>query len=68
MNQLDINDKNINIFNTCDTLKVLKLTVTAPNNIQLVLDSLCKFTNLQELYLYNNEITEIKGLDNLGCN
>ena len=65
MNQLDINDDNINIFITCDTLKILKLIVKAQNNIQLILNNLYKFTNLQHLTLSNNQITEIKGLDNL---
>ena len=60
-----ITDNNINDFNSLDPLKILILKVCAPNNIQLILDNLYKFTNLRELRLTANKITEIKGLEHL---
>ena len=65
MLELCINDDNINDLDNCDYLTITGLRILAPNNINLLLDKLYKFTNLEILILYNNKITEIKGLDNL---
>ena len=65
MTELHITDRNINDLDNCDYLMITKLSIFAPNNINLLLDKLHKFINLQILNLGNNQITEIKGLDNL---
>jgi Leucine-rich repeat (LRR) protein len=65
MTILNITDFNINDFNNCNYLSIIKLIIKAPYNINLLLDKLHKFINLQELSLSINQITEIKGLDNL---
>ena len=65
MTELYINNDNINDLDNCDYLNISKLTITVSKNINLILDKLYKFTNLQKLYLSNNKLTEIKGLDNL---
>ena len=65
MSELEINNKNINDLDKCDYLSITKLTILVSNNINLLLDELYKFTNLQELNLSFNKITEIKGLDKL---
>ena len=65
MSELVINDHNTNDLDNCYYLSITKLIIKVSNNINLLLDKLYKFTNLQELYLGNNQITEIKGLDNL---
>ena len=51
MTELNINDNNVYYLDNCDYLSITRLTIYAPNNINLVLDKLHKFTNLQELYL-----------------
>ena len=68
MTELLITDKNTNNLDNCDYLSITKLTILEAKNINLLLNKLYKFTNLQELNLsYNKitEITEIKGLNNL---
>ena len=65
MTELYINDNNISDLDNCDYLSITKICIMAPKNINLLLDKLYKFTNLQILYLYNNQITEIKGFENL---
>ena len=65
MTELYIDDKNVNDIDNYDYLTITSLTICAPNNINLLLDKLYKFTNLQILDLGNNQITEIEGLDNL---
>ncbi len=65
MTELQLNDKNIDAFINCNPLEISYLQICAPNNIELVLNNLYKFVNLQRLYLGFNQITEIKGLDNL---
>ena len=65
MTELRINDGNIDVFNSCNPLKILKLTVYAPKNFELILSNLNKFINLRELNLSENKISEIKGLDSL---
>ena len=65
MSELFINNQNTNDLDNCDYLSITKLTISRVNNINLLLDKLYKFTNLKELYLGNNKITEIKGLDKL---
>ena len=64
MSELFINNQNTNDLDNCDYLSIIKLTISKANNINLLLDKLYKFTNLQILDL-SNKITEIKGLDNL---
>ena len=64
MTEIYINN-NFDILNTCDTSKVTSFTINTPNNIQLILNNLCKLTNLQNLHLNCNEIKEIIGLDSL---
>ena len=65
MSGLFINNQNTNDLDNCDYFFIIKLNITRTYNINLLLDKLYKFINLQELYLSNNKITEIKGLDNL---
>ena len=65
MTELYINDNNIIDFYNCNYLSITSLKIVAPKNINLLLDKLYKFINLQELILYSTEIKEIKGLDNL---
>ncbi len=65
MTELEINDNNIDVFMNCEPLTVTKLTVLAPNNVQMILDNLYKFENLLELRLSNNQLTEMRGLDKL---
>ena len=65
MSELFINNQNTNDLDTCDYLSITKLTITKAKNINLLLDKLYKFTNLQILDLSTNKITEIKGIDNL---
>ncbi len=65
MTKLKIYDSNIYDFINCNPLEVTYLSIYAPNNIKLILNNLYKFVNLQKLSLYDNQITEIKGLDNL---
>ena len=65
MTKLYIDDNNIDVIDNCDYLSITKLTVLAPKNINLLLDKLNKFINLKILYLYDNQITEIKGLTKL---
>ena len=65
MLELYINDNNIDVIDNCDYLNISKLIISVSKNINLLLDKLYKFTNLQILRLYSNQITEIKGLDNL---
>ena len=65
MSELIINNENTNDLDNCDYLSITKLTISEVNNINLLLDKLYKFTNLEELILWNNKITEIKGLENL---
>ena len=60
---LEINNEN-DLYN-CDYLSIRKLIISVDNNINLLLDKLYKFTNLQLLDLRYNQITEIKGLDKL---
>ena len=62
MTELYITDKNINNLDNCDYLSIIKLTILVPINNILLLN---KFTNLQKLYLFDNEFKEIKGLDSL---
>ena len=64
MTELYINN-NINNLDNCDFLSITKLRINAPTYINKLLNKLDKFTNLQELYLYGNQISEIKGLDKL---
>ena len=61
MTKLCINN-NINDLYNCDYLSITCLSIFVPINITLLLN---KFTNLQKLYLSNNKLTEIKGLDKL---
>ena len=70
MLKLYINNKNINSIYNCDYLSINELTIEklcidALENINLIFNEIYKFTNLQKLAIYNNQITEIKGLDNL---
>jgi len=65
MTKLYIDDNNIDVINNCDYLSITKLSVLAPKNINLLLDKLNKFINLKILYLYDNQIIEIKGLTKL---
>ncbi len=65
MTELYIDDDNINEFYNCNYTSISSLRIEAPKNINLLLDKLYKFINLQSLYLWNNKIKEIKGLDNL---
>ena len=65
MTELYINNKYVNDLDNCDYLSITSLTICAPNNINLLLDKLHKFTNLQSLDLSNNQIKKIKKLDNL---
>ena len=65
MPKLCINDYNFNDLDNCNNLTITELRIYAPNNINLLLDKLYKFTNLQILFLSHNKITEIKGLDKL---
>jgi Leucine-rich repeat (LRR) protein len=65
MTELYINNNNINDFYNCNYLSITSLIIEASQNINLLLDKLYKFTNIKELKLRNNKITEIKGLDNL---
>ena len=62
MLELYIDDNNIDDLDNCDYLTIIKLSIIAPKNINLLLDKLYKFTNLQILELCNNEI---KGIDKL---
>ncbi len=63
MVELSINDNNINDFINCNPVEVIRLQIYSPNNIEIILNNLYKFVNLQILHLYNNQITEIKGLE-----
>ena len=68
MSELFIYNQNTNNLDNCDYLSITKLTIKEVNNINLLLDKLYKFTNLQQLVLSNNQIKgiiEIKGLDKL---
>ena len=67
MTELYINNDDINDLYYCDYLSITILTIiaTAHKNINLILEKLYKFTNLQELYLSNCQITEIKAIDHL---
>ena len=65
MIEIFINDNNINELDNYDYLSITKLYIEAPKNINLLLDKLYKFTNLKELKLCNNKITEIKAINNL---
>ena len=65
MTNLNINDENVNDLDNCEYLSIKELRIYESNNINLLLDKLYKFTNLQILDLGNNQITEIEGLDNL---
>ena len=65
MPELYINDDSINNLDNCDYLSILNLRIFVHKNINLLLDKLYKFTNLEILILYDNKITEIHGLDNL---
>ncbi len=65
MTKLVIDDVNIDAFINCNPLEISYLQICALNNIELVLNNLHKFVNLQILYLNTNQITEIKKLDNL---
>ncbi len=56
---------NVDAFFKCTPQTITKLKIYTKKNINLILDNLYKFTNLQSLYLYNNDILEIKGLDKL---
>ncbi len=65
MTELFITDYKINKFINCNPLKITQLIIYAVNDIELVLNNLHKFINLQKLCLYNNQIKEIKYLNNL---
>jgi len=70
MPRLYINDKNINSIYDYDYLSINELTIEKlfiepSKNINLILNEIYKFTNLQKLAIYDNQITEIKRLDNL---
>jgi len=65
MTELDINDDNFDDLDNYDYLSITKLNIEAPTNINLLLDKLYKFINLKVLYLSDNKITKIKGLDKL---
>jgi len=65
MTELYINDSNINDLDNCNYLNITTIGILTSKNINLLLDKLYKFTNLQQLRLCSNQITEIKGLDNL---
>ena len=65
MPELYINDDNINDLDNCDYLSISKLTISVNKNINLLLDKLYKFINLEILFLYDIKITEINGLNNL---
>ena len=65
MPELCIDDHNINNLDNYDYLNITKLTISVSKNINLLLDKLYKFTNLEILRLSSNQITEIKGLDKL---
>jgi len=60
--RLYITDNNIHDLYNCDYSTIIRITIVSENTNQL-LDNICKFSNLQILYLYN--LTEIKRLDNL---
>jgi Leucine-rich repeat (LRR) protein len=70
MLKLYIDNENINSIYNCDYLSIKELIIEelymeAPENINLIFNEIYKFTNLQKLAIYHNQITEIKGLDNL---
>ena len=65
MTKLYINDSNVNDFDNCNYLNITTINILKSKNINLLLDKLYKFTNLQVLELSNNQITEIKELDKL---
>ncbi len=44
-------NNNINDFINCNPLEITSLSIYAPNNIELVLNNLYKFVNLQNLNL-----------------
>ena len=46
MPELFINDNNIDNLDNYDVLTIIKLSIIAPRNINLLLDKLYKFTNL----------------------
>ncbi len=54
MTRLVINDKNVNDFNNCNPLEITYLKIYAFNNIELILNNLYKFKNLQVLCLDRN--------------
>ena len=62
MTELYIDDENVNDLDNCDYLSITSLTICAPNNINLLLDKLYEFTNLQTLYLHQNQIHPKKSL------
>ena len=51
MLELFINNQNTNDLDNCDYLSITKLNIKKVNNINLLLDKLYKFTNLQ-IYKY----------------
>ncbi len=57
MTELYINDKHINEFINCNPLDITCLKIYLPKNIELVLNNLYKFVNLQKLnfnfFIYN---------------
>ncbi len=65
MLELCIYDYNIGDLFSSNPLKVKSLNLITPKNIELILNNLGKYTNLQHLDLSSNQITEIKGLDKL---
>ncbi len=65
MIELSISSNNINDFINCNPLEITCLKIYLPKNIELVLNNLHKFINLQKLYLSFNQIKKVKGLDNL---
>ncbi len=66
MVKLMIDDNNINEFISCSPLEITHLEISRCTKIiNIILDNLYKFKNIYKLNLYNNNIPEIKGLDNL---
>ncbi len=57
MLKLKIRDNNIDDFINCDPSKVISLNIFVSSNIELILNNLHKFVTLQELRLFDSNIT-----------